>query len=152
MGALMLPLVFTVGVSGDGQMLDTFVENLKERFPGVVVYDRNEEAERPDSDEPKPATPEVANIDVLFMQKGSKEIATIRRFHRHRLFNYDMKDNPPDSPKLYWLLREMMDAIDEFMKPPQEPPVAEPPTVVESPAESNESEASREHQGDQDDS
>lgn len=132
MGELKFPQVFSLAVAGDGQMFDPLVERLKERFPDIIIYDRNEEASRPPSDDPFPAIPQVAYVDVLFLQRHAKETATIRCFHRHRFFNYDIKDNTPGSASSDFLLKQMVEAVSDLCELPQSTVVMdEPPSDQE---------------------
>lgn len=125
----MFPDNFSLAVAGDGKMMAPLVEKLKIRFPGIIIYDRNEEARRDDSDVLHPSIPQVAYVDVLFSRDGDKELATIRCFHRHRLFNYDMQETPAGSKSEAFLLNSMLTAVDNLCELPKinTPPVAEPP-------------------------
>ena len=128
----MFPSIFSLAVAGNGKLMQPLVERLKERFPGIVIYDRNEEARRSETDQEHPLIPQVAYVDVRFHRTGVKEVATIRCFHRHRFFNYDLDETQPDSKREDYLMNSMLDAVDTLCKlprirapEPEEPPVAD---------------------------
>jgi hypothetical protein len=122
MESLMAILAFSVAVSGDGDMLSPFVARLQLQYPQVVLYDRNEEAQRDDPEAGMPAIPSPADIDVIFKKTGAKEMATIRSFHRHRFFNYDLDDLQQNPAQRNLLLNSMIQAIDSMLEPPEPKP------------------------------
>jgi len=146
----MFPSEFSLAVAGDGKMMQPLVERLKERFPGIVIYDRNEEARRAETDQEHPLIPQVAYVDVRFHRTGVKEVATIRCFHRHRFFNYDLEETAAGSRREEYLMESMLDAVDALCKLPRvrtpEPQVAEEakpePDATSDTADESESEAS----------
>jgi len=130
----MFPAVFSLAVAGNGKMMHPLVERLKERFPGIVIYDRNEEARRSQADQEHPLIPQVAYVDVLFHRTGVKEVATIRCFHRHRFFNYDLEETQAGSRQEDYLMNSMVDAVDALCKLPRiRPPEPEETQVVDEP-------------------
>ena len=133
----MFPANFSLAVAGDGKMLGPLVERLKIRFPGIIIYDRNEEARRDDSDALHPRIPQVAYVDVKFSRDGDKELATIRCFHRHRLFNYDLQETPAGSKREDFLLSSMLTAVAQLCELPKinTPPVSDSAEDFEVPDE-----------------
>jgi hypothetical protein len=146
----MFPSIFSLAVAGNGKLMQPLVERLKERFPGIVIYDRNEEARRSQSDQEHPLIPQVAYVDVRFHRKGVKEVATIRCFHRHRFFNYDLEETQPGSKREDYLMNSMLDAVETLCKLPRirTPEVLEEPPVTEEsgPGETASSEATDERE------
>ena len=139
---MMFPSRFSLAVSGNGDLLELFVEKLVERFPGIIIYDRNEEAARDSSDEEHPPIPQVAYVDVLFTREDGKEHVTIHCFHRHRFFNYDMKETLPGSNREQFLMESMLNAVAQLSELPKEKALPEPevPDISEEPAVSKEPE------------
>jgi hypothetical protein len=133
----MFPEVFSLAVSGNGEMAQPLVEKLKERFPRIVIYDRNAEARRAESDPESLAIPQVAYVDVLFHKNGVKEAATVRCFHRHRYFNYDLGETKADPKREETLLNNMLDAVNALRTLPKmnTPRVEERPAPGEPTAE-----------------
>lgn len=125
----MMPPVenFSLAVSGNGLFLERFVPLLKVRFPAIIIYDRNEEASRPPSNEAFPAHPEVADIDALFLLSGGKETATIRNRREHRYFNYVPEQD--QSSRHDFLLNQMVRAVEQLIA--VKPVVQEEPMTVD---------------------
>ena len=115
----MFPRNFSLAVAGKGKLLLPFVRRVYEHFPGIVLYDRNAEAKLDSSDKEHPYIPQVAYVDVLFSHSGAKEMATIRCFHRHRFFNYDMNETEPGSKREALLMNSMLKAIEDLCELPR---------------------------------
>jgi hypothetical protein len=109
------PDQFSLAVSGDGHLLPHFVERLKMRFPLVVIYDRNEEASRPDSDSDVPDHPKVADVDVLFLLTQGKETATVRNFNGHRLFNYLSGEGVENQQGMGMILTQIVQTVIQLI-------------------------------------
>ena len=109
----------SLAIDGEGDLIPILVEHVRERFPGIIIFDRNEEANRPDSEDAAPFTPQPAYVNVLFQQSGRKEKATVRCFHQHRFFNYDMEETTPGSKRETALINSMLLGIEEMCELPK---------------------------------
>jgi hypothetical protein len=106
---------FSLSVAGESVLIPRFVELLKQRFPRITIYNRNEEASRPPSNHPIPSHPEVADIDVTFSRQGSKETATIRNLHLHRFYNYFIESAEDRQPSHDLILKQMVEEVEEMI-------------------------------------
>jgi hypothetical protein len=130
----MFPAKFSLAVKGNGELTDVLLERIRERYPLVVIYDRQEEASRSPSDSDLPPIPQVAYVDIQFTRNGRKETATIHCFHQHRFFNYDLDETFSDQRRMDYLLNSMMTALDTLCVLP----AVNEPVVVKAPAEAME--------------
>jgi len=104
---------FSLAVSGNGLLLPQFVELLKCKYPQVVIYDRNEEANQAPSNHLIPAHPKVADIDVVFVRNATRESVTVRNRERHKYFNYVVE---PAQVGLELILKQMVEAVDNILQ------------------------------------
>lgn len=125
------PHKFSLAVSGRGNLMPSFVAAVKQRYPGVTVYDRNEEASRPPSNAAIPRHPEVADIDVVFIEHDAFESATIRSPRNHRFFNYDPSQYGNDPTRSSLLMNRMLQTVWDLLHEASTPPVIDLPEEQE---------------------
>lgn len=109
---------FSLAVSGNGVLIPQFVERLKQSYPRVTLYDRNEEAARPPSNHPIPRHPKPADIDVVFVRKDRGESATVRSYATHRYFNYRVDPGKDRQDGMDLILKQMVQAVSEMLPKP----------------------------------
>jgi hypothetical protein len=115
-------LEFSLAVSGDGRLIERFKTLLMERYPGITIYDRNEEAAMDFSDVEFPPWPEIANVDAVFIRSGPKESITLRNGNLHRYFNCVSKASQADEKQLSGLLLNIVNHVEEILCLPEPEP------------------------------
>lgn len=116
-------VTFTVSVTGDSVISGMLQERLREKYPNIEIFDRDEEARLAESGEDEMFIPQVAYMDILFSKNGDADITVIRCFHQHRLFNYDMSQVEPGSRNETDMLDKMMAAVENLWTLPKENPI-----------------------------
>jgi len=106
---------FSLAISGDGRLILRFSQAVGARYPGVRIYDRNEEASGPPSTAPIPSHPKVADVEAIFILSGPKETATIRSGKGHRYFNYLSDRKMARQANLDLLLKQMVQAVHDLL-------------------------------------
>lgn len=118
----------SVALWGGGEIADAFVEKLRQRHPGVRIFDREEELRKKASEENVLVHLEVADMDAEFRRQGTVERAVIRCQARHQLFNYDLDVILRDPAARQILLQRMLDCVPRLLlppEPPDEPPITD---------------------------
>lgn len=112
----------SLAVWGHGEVPDAFVARVRQRFPGVRIFDRIEELKRQASATHVLSHLEVADIDAVFSREGKVEHAVIRCLGKHRSFNYEPESILRNRTSLDILLKRMLDIIPWLLSPPEPPP------------------------------
>jgi hypothetical protein len=106
---------------GDSEVAKVFIARLRQRYPGVRVFNRAEELRRQASATHILTHLEVADLDAVFSRAGTVEHAVIRCLERHQSFNYVAERLLQDRTSLNIMLRRMLDVIPGLLLPPPEP-------------------------------
>jgi hypothetical protein len=106
---------FSLAVSGNGRLMPRFVQALNQRYRHVIIYDRNEEANRPPSTARIPPHPKVADVDAIFGLSGSRETITLRSRNGHRFFNYDSDPKRIDEAATEFLFRQIVASVETLL-------------------------------------
>jgi hypothetical protein len=106
---------FSLAVSGEGRLIPTFIEAVKLEYPGVTLYDRNEEAARPPSPLRVPPHPNVADIDAVFVLSGERETLTLRNRKIHRYFNYVYDPGSVNQADFNRLMKRILATVGELI-------------------------------------
>jgi len=106
---------FSLAVSGEGRLIPAFIEAVKQDYPGVTLYDRNEEAARPPSPLRIPPHPNVADVDAVFVLSGERETLNLRNRVAHRYFNYNSNPGQTNPAELKRLMKLILAALGELI-------------------------------------
>lgn len=109
----------SLAIWGEGRLKPRFVDAVGRHYRGIAIYDREEEKNRPPSDAPIPAHPEVADIDAVFVSSGRLETLTIKSIAGHRCFNYEPEFVLAGQTRRDILLRQVLQGIQDLLSPPQ---------------------------------
>lgn len=115
----------SVALWGGGEIAGAFVEKLRQRHPGVRIFDREAELRNKTSEDNVLVHLEVADMDAVFKRQGTAERAVIQCHSRHQMFHYDLDVILRDRTARQILLQRMLDCVARLLLPPE--PVHEPP-------------------------
>lgn len=109
----------SVALWGRGEIADAFVDKLRQRHPGVRIFDREEELRKKALEENVLVHLEVADMDAVFKRQGTVERAVIQCHSRHQMFNYDLDVILRDRTARQILLQRMLDCVPRLLLPPE---------------------------------